>query len=253
MTTSRTREQKLFLSYQQHGDRHAQQALVEQYLPLARQLARRYERGREPLEDLVQVASVGLLKAIDRFDSTRATAFSSFAVPTIVGELKRHFRDKGWWLRVPRGLQDLAMRVERVAEELQSALRRPPTPDEIALQLGVSTEEVLEAREAGGAHRAVSLDAPRADAEADDPVAETLGFEDPGFDLAEDSITLEYLMSALTDRERQILRLRFAEDLTQSEIGACIGVSQMQVSRLIRHAVARLRAAAELDARALVV
>jgi RNA polymerase sigma-B factor len=243
----RIHERRLFADCQQAGDRHAREALVAQYLPLARQLARRYDRGREPLEDLVQVASVGLLKAIDRFDASRSTAFSTFAVPTIVGELKRHFRDKGWWLRVPRGLQDLALRVERVADELQTSLGRAPTPGEIAQHLGITVEEVLEARDAAGAHRAVSLDGLH-DNRDDDPTADTIGCEDPGYDLAEDSLTIDHLMRALTDREQEILRLRFVEDLTQSEIGARIGLSQMHVSRMIRVAVARLRAAAELDA-----
>lgn len=244
----RARERQLFARYQQLGDRRAHDALVKEYLPLARRLAQRYERGREPLDDLVQVASVGLLKAIDRFDHTRPTAFSSFAVPTIAGELKRHFRDTGWWLRVPRGLQELAMRVERVAEELQSTLGRAPTPDEVAQHIGIGTEELLEAREAAGAYRPVSLDGPRDDPEGDGTLAETIGWEDPGYDLAEDSLTVESLMSALSGREREILRLRFVEDLTQSEIGARVGLSQMHVSRVIRQVVGRLRAAADREA-----
>ena len=146
-------ERQLFARYQGSGDRDAHEALVQRFLPLARSLARRYERSSEPLDDLVQVASLGLLKAIDRFDPARAVAFSSFAVPTIVGELKRHFRDKGWWLRVPRDLQELAFRVERVADELTSELGRAPTPDEIAARIGVSVEQVLDARDAAGAYR----------------------------------------------------------------------------------------------------
>jgi RNA polymerase sigma-B factor len=243
---ARTREDRRLLErYHRNGDPAAREALVARFLPLARQLARRYQRGGEPLDDLVQVASLGLLKAIDRFEPDRPTAFSSFAVPTILGELKRHFRDRGWSVRVPRDLQEMAVRVERVAEELALELGRAPTPIEIGEHIGATTEQVLEAREAAGAYRAVSLDRPRDDDEEGDGMADTMGVEDPGFGLAEDAATVERLMTVLTDREREVLRLRFAEDLTQSEIGARVGVSQMHVSRLIRQAVARLRDAAE--------
>jgi RNA polymerase sigma-B factor len=241
-----TREDRRLLArYHLDRDPAARDALVERFLPLARQLARRYQRGGEPLDDLVQVASLGLLKAIDRFEPTRETAFSSFAVPTILGELKRHFRDKGWSVRVPRDLQELAVRVERVSEELSRRIGRAPTPAEIAEECGVTTEQVLEAREASGAYRAVSLDRPREDDEDGDGFGDAMGAEDPGFRLAEDAATVERLMRVLSDREREVLRLRFAEDLTQSEIGARVGVSQMHVSRLIRQAVARLQEAAE--------
>jgi RNA polymerase sigma-B factor len=245
---SRTREDRRLLErYHRDGDREAREALVERFLPLARQLARRYQRGGEPLDDLIQVASLGLLKAIDRFEPDRPSAFSSFAVPTILGELKRHFRDRGWSVRVPRDLQEMAVRVERVAEELSRELGRAPTPGEIGEHIGATTEQVLEAREAAGAYRAVSLDRPRDDDEDGDGMTETMmGVEDPGFHLAEAAATVERLMGALTDREREVLRLRFEEDLTQSEIGARVGVSQMHVSRLIRQAVTRLREAAEV-------
>ncbi len=243
---ARTREDRRLLErYHLEGDLAAREALVERFLPLARQLARRYQRGSEPLDDLVQVASLGLLKAIDRFEPSRTTAFSSFAVPTILGELKRHFRDKGWSVRVPRDLQELAVRVDRVQEELARGLGRAPTPDEIATHVNVTVEQVLEAREAAGAYRAVSLDRPRDDDdETADGMGDAMGVEDPGFGLAEDAATVHRLMAVLSDREREVLRLRFEEDLTQSEIGARVGVSQMHVSRLIRQAVARLRQAA---------
>jgi RNA polymerase sigma-B factor len=246
---ARAREDRRLLErYHRTGDPGAREALVERFLPLARQLARRYQRGGEPLDDLVQVASLGLLKAIDRFEPNRPTAFSSFAVPTILGELKRHFRDRGWSVRVPRDLQEMAVRVDRVADEMARTLGRAPTPTEIADEVGTTTERVLEAREAAGAYRAVSLDRPR-DEEDDETVPEVFGIEDPGFGLAEDAATVESLMAVLGDREREVLRLRFAEDLTQSEIGARVGVSQMHVSRLIRQAIARLRAAAAEDER----
>ena len=243
---ARAREDRRLLErYHRHGDRAARDALVERFLPLARQLARRYQRGSEPFDDLVQVASLGLLKAIDRFEPGRETAFASFAVPTILGELKRHFRDRGWSVRVPRDLQEMSVRVERVTEELASELGRAPTPAEIATRIGATTEQVLEAREAAGAYRAISLDRPRDEDDESDGMGDSMGIEDPGFGLAEDAATVERLMSVLTEREREVLRLRFAEDLTQSEIGARVGVSQMHVSRLIRQAVARLRDEAE--------
>jgi RNA polymerase sigma-B factor len=239
-------DRRLLERYRATGDQEAREALVQRFLPLARQLARRYRRGGEPLDDLIQVASLGLLKAIDRFDPQRQTAFSSFAVPTILGELKRHFRDKGWSVRVPRDLQELAMKVDKTGEEMARTLGRAPTVDELAEQLEVTQEQVLEAREASAAYRAVSLDRPRGDDEDDaDGFGATFGFEDPAFGAAEDSATISRLLRVLTDREREVLRLRFEEDLTQSEIGERVGVSQMHVSRLIRQAVSKLREAAE--------
>ena len=238
-------DRRLLTRYHRHGDQAAREALVQRFLPLAHQLARRYQGAGEPLDDLIQVASLGLLKAIERFDPERATAFSSFAVPTILGELKRHFRDKGWSVRVPRDLQELAVKLERTTEAVSRDLGRAPTAEEIGQRLGVSPEEVLEAREAAQAYRAVSLDRPRSDDDdGGEAVSDTLGGEDPEFRRAEDAATVSRLMRVLSEREREVLRLRFEEDLTQSEIGERIGVSQMHVSRLIRQAVARLAEAA---------
>ncbi len=235
-------DRRLLVRYHRHGDPAAREQLVQRFLPLARQLARRYQRGGEQLDDLIQVASLGLLKAIDRFDPARETAFSSFAVPTILGELKRHFRDKGWAVRVPRDLQELSVKVDRVGEEMSRELGRAPTPAEIAERTGTTLEQVLEAREASAAYRAVSLDRPRTDDEEDgDSYADAVGAEDPGFRLAEDAATVDRLMRVLSEREREVLRLRFEEDLTQSEIGQRVGVSQMHVSRLIRQSISRLR------------
>ena len=235
-------DRRLLVRYHREGDPAAREQLVQRFLPLARQLARRYQRGGEPLDDLIQVASLGLLKAIDRFDPARETAFSSFAVPTILGELKRHFRDKGWSVRVPRDLQEMAVRVERIADEMSREIGRAPTPAEIAERTGTTLEQVLEAREAAGAYRAVSLDRPRSDDdEVGDSYADAFGAEDPGFGLAEDAATVDRLMRVLSEREREVLRLRFEEDMTQSEIGERVGVSQMHVSRLIRQSIARLR------------
>src|SRR5690349_6869922 len=191
-------DRRLLVRYHRDGDPAAREALVQRFLPLARQLARRYQRGGEQLDDLVQVASLGLLKAVDRFDPARETAFSSFAVPTILGELKRHFRDKGWSVRVPRDLQELAVKVEKVGEEMSRELGRAPTPAEIAERTGVSAEQVLEAREAAGAYRAVSLDRPRDDDDEDGAgIADAVGVDDPGYSVAEDAATVERLMRVL--------------------------------------------------------
>lgn len=241
----RLRERKLFARYRSRDDLAARDELVERFLPLATRLAQRYHRGAEPLDDLVQVASVGLLKAIDRFDPERGTAFSSFAVPTIAGELKRHFRDKGWALKVPRDLQELTQRVGRTTERLVHELGRTPSVAEIADTLGITSEQVLEAREAATAFAAESLDRPAGDDPDASPVGDTLGADEPGYVQAEQSATLETMMRVLTDREREVLRLRFAEDLTQSEIGHRLGLSQMHISRLLRQAVTRLRETAQ--------
>ncbi len=240
-------DRRLLVRYHREGDPAAREQLVTRFLPLARQLARRYQRGGEQLDDLIQVASLGLLKAIDRFDPARETAFSSFAVPTILGELKRHFRDKGWSVRVPRDLQELAVKVDRVGDEMSRELGRAPTPAELAERTGTTLEQVLEAREASAAYRAVSLDRPRSEDDEDgESYADAFGGEDPGFGLAEDAATVERLMRVLSEREREVLRLRFEEDLTQSEIGQRVGVSQMHVSRLIRQSIARLRDEADV-------
>jgi RNA polymerase sigma-B factor len=229
------------------ADPVARAELIERFLPLARQLARRYQRADEPLDDLVQVASVGLVKAVDRFDPSREIAFSSFAVPTILGEIKRHFRDRTWSVRVPRDLQELTLKVDRVVTELSHSLRRSPSVLEIADAAGATEEQVLEALEASGAYRATSLSTARGT--EDDlslTLGDTLGGDDEGFELAEHRATLGRLMQTVSPRERDVLRMRFEEDLTQLEIGERIGVSQMQVSRLIRQAIARLRAAASV-------
>jgi RNA polymerase sigma-B factor len=246
----RTREDReLFLRYRD-GDSEARDQLVERFLPLARQLARRYQRASEPLDDLLQVASMGLIKAIDRFDADREIAFSSYAVPTILGEIKRHFRDRTWAVRVPRDLQELTLKVDRAVGELSEDLRRQPSVAQIAEAVGADEEDVLEALQAGGAYRAVSLEAPRGgDGGEEDAttLAESIGVDEEGFDRAEERATLAQLLTSVSPREREVLRMRFEEDMTQAEIGAVIGVSQMQVSRVIRQALARLRAAADTD------
>jgi RNA polymerase sigma-B factor len=217
--------------------------MVTRHLSLARHLALRYSDGAEPLDDLVQVASLGLVKAVDRFDPSRGVAFTTFAVPTILGELRRHFRDRGWAIHVPRDLKDASVRVNAA---LANRAGRSTTPAQLAEATGLSLETVLEALEVAGARRTLSLDAPVG--EEDDSGA-TLGDQLGGVDeqlaRARDRATLAQLSGTLDARDREILRLRFEEDLTQSEIGARIGVSQMQVSRLIRSALERMRAAAD--------
>lgn len=223
-------------------------ATVEAFLPLARSLARRYHRGEEPLDDLEQVAAVGLLKAIDGFDPDRGSAFASFAVPTIVGELRRHFRDKGWTIRVPRDLQELALAVQKRTTELSTQLGRLPTVGELAESLNRATEDVLEAREALRAMRPASLDqpGPSGGEDEDDMPLARFGTIDPGFERCEQATTLGQLARDLPERERRILALRFGSDLTQSEIGERLGISQMHVSRLLRRTLDELerRAAA---------
>jgi RNA polymerase sigma-B factor len=236
----RSDDRRLLVRYHRLGDRRARDTLVERHMPLARRLARRYARTPDAAEDLTQVAAIGLIKAIDRFDIDRGLALSTFAVPTIVGELKRYLRDTSWAVRVPRDLLELAVRVERETGRLERRLGRAPTVPELAEQIGVGVEEVVEAVAAATAHRALSLDAPRRGEEGDEGTyGDQFGFSDHGLRLAEHRADLRPLIAALPDREREILRLRFVEDLTQSEIGAQLGISQMHVSRLIRRALAR--------------
>jgi len=242
-------DRALFVRYHEHGDAAARDQLVARFLPLARQLARRYQRASEPLDDLMQVASLGLIKAIDRFDPAREIAFSSYAVPTILGEIKRHFRDRTWAVRVPRDLQELTLRVDQAVGELAEDLRRQPSVAEIGAAVGADEESVLEALQAGGAYRAVSFETPRGSGSEDvSTLADTIGVDEEGFDRAEERATLARLLATVTPRERLVLRMRFEDDMTQAEIGAIIGVSQMQVSRVIRQALGRLRAAADAGA-----
>jgi RNA polymerase sigma-B factor len=241
-------DRALFERYLDRRDPVDREALVERFLPLARQLARRYQRPEEPFDDLLQVASLGLVKAIDRFDLDREVAFSSYAVPTILGEIKRYFRDRTWSVRVPRDLQELALKVDRAVAQLSVDLHRQPSVPEIARAVEANEEDVLEALEASGAYRATSLESPRGtEDDAGDTLGDTVGTDEHGFALAEDRATLAQLLRAVTPREREVLRLRFEEDLTQAEIGERIGVSQMQVSRIIRQSLSRLRTVARAD------
>jgi RNA polymerase sigma-B factor len=241
--TARDREDReLIRRCQQDPTPQVRRQTVEAFMPLAKSLARRYHRGEEPLEDLEQVAALGLLKAIRGFDPDRGSAFASFAVPTIVGELRRHFRDKGWAVRVPRDLQELALAVQRKADALTTETGRAPTPQQLAESLGRDVEEVLEAREALRAMRPASLDRPSSaeDDEDDIPLAR-IGDVDPGYERTDEAVTIGNLVRGLPERERKILALRYGGDLTQSEIGERLGISQMHVSRLLRRTIEELQ------------
>jgi RNA polymerase sigma-B factor len=242
----RRRETQLFRRYCTTRDPSLREELVRSYLPLARTIARRYESRRVPVEDLMQVAAIGLMKAIDRYEPERGIAFSSYAVPTMVGEVQRHFRDHTWGVRPPRELQERAQRVMNASRELGAELGRPPTAGELATRLQLTLEQVVDALQACEARDVSSLDRPRsAGDDAEGTVGETMGGEDPGFARVEAGATADLLMRVLDEREREILRLRFQEDLTQAEIGERIGCSQMHVSRLVRGALGKLAAAAE--------
>ncbi len=242
---ARAVEHELLLRYHRWRDPAAREELVERFLPLARKLALRYTYRDEPFDDLLQVASLSLVKAIDRFDPDRGARFTTYATPTIVGELKRHFRDKGWALHVPRDLQARTLDVSRETEALSKRLGRSPKPREIAQALGCSVEQVLEAREAAASYEAASLDTPtmRDDYEGTSLV-ELLGGEDSAYALLEDRDAIASMSNALTEVERQVIQLRFMSDLTQREIGDQLGYSQMHVSRLLRRALSHLQDAA---------
>jgi RNA polymerase sigma-B factor len=237
-------DRELLRSYHERGDLEARERLIEQYLPLVRSLARRYSYRGEQLEDLVQVGCIGLIKAIDRFDIDRCGELTTYATPNIIGEIKRHFRDKGWSVRVPRGLQELNVRLSHLVEELTVQFERSPTIAELAKAASVEEEEVLEALESGQAYATLSLSAPGGGGGDDgsdlDPL-ESLGEIEHEYEVSEDRAVLEPGLRALDDRERRILHLRFFEGLTQSQIAQQVGISQMHVSRLIRRALEKIR------------
>jgi|1186.fasta_scaffold109642_2 RNA polymerase sigma-B factor len=237
---------ELLRRYASTRDPRLHEQLVERFLPLARHAAARYMRSGEPFEDLVQIACEGLLKALSRFDPERSSSFAAYALPTMRGELRRYFRDRGWMVRPPRDLQERTLRVERTIEDLSGRLGRPPTVPEVAAALEIEDEDVLEALEAGGGRRAISFSAPwgRGDGE-DDVLEDGLGDADDGFERADTRMLLDALAQVLDTRERRVLHLRFHHDLTQAEIGQTLGISQMQVSRVLRAALAKLRLAAE--------
>ena len=236
-----------FVEFAESRDPGVRDHLIEAHLGLAEYLARRFSNRGEPLDDLVQVASVGLVKAVDRFDPERAVEFSTYATHTIVGELKRHFRDKGWAVRAPRRMQELYLRLGKLVASLSQEIGRSPTIPELAQEAGVTEEEVLEAMEAGQAYRFASLDAPApgGDDDAGDSLGSNMGEEDPGLVDAEHRAALSPLIETLPPREQTILHLRFFEGLTQSEIADRLNISQMHVSRLLARSLAQLREVAE--------
>ncbi len=236
----------LFRRYQCDGDLDARGQLIERYLPLARSLVRRYERGGGSFEDLMQVASLGLVKAVDRFEPERGFSFSSYAVPTILGELRRYFRDSQWALHVPREIQERVMKVNAAVERLSGELGVSPNPAQLADELKIPVEKVLEAIAANAAYDTASLDTPlRSSDDESQTIAATVGETDRRFELIEAGASIGPALKALPERDRLLLQLRFVEDLTQTEIAQRMGISQMHVSRLIRRALEDIRCQAE--------
>jgi RNA polymerase sigma-B factor len=241
--TERESLKELFADYARTKDVALRDELVSAHMGLAAYLAKRFANRGQSLDDLTQVAALGLLKAVDRFNPALDVEFSTYATTTIVGELKRYLRDKGWAVRAPRRMQELYLTLGKVVDPLGQELGRSPTIAELASEVEASEEEVLEALEAGQAYRFASLDAPKAEAEGE-PVVDTLGAEDEELDRAEQRATLEPLLDQLPRREREIVKLRFFDGLTQSEIAHRLNLSQMHVSRLLTRSVAQLRALA---------
>jgi RNA polymerase sigma-B factor len=234
-------DDELLVTYHTERDSSAREELVKRFLPFARKLALRYVHSREPLDDLVQVACVGLLNAIERFEPGRGKKFTSFAAPTIVGELKRHFRDKGWTLHVPRDLQERALALSRANERLSHDLGRSPTMEELAGALRCTVEQALEASEVAHSYTPASLDAPISrEGEESAALVELIGGEDDGFQLAESRDAIASTWRSLSELEREVVALRFVAGLTQREIGQRIGYSQMHVSRLLRRSLNKL-------------
>jgi RNA polymerase sigma-B factor len=230
----------LLVAFHRDGDRGARERALVELMPLVRALASRYAGRGEPLEDLVQVGSVGLIKAVDRFDVDRGVEFSSYAVPTIVGEIRRHFRDKAWAMHVPRRLKELSVRVSRLLDELTTELGRSPTIAELAEAAGAEEEEIIDALDSAHAYATRSLHAPFEEG-GTETLAERLGTRDVGYEEVEDGSLVTAGLDALDERERRIVELRFFEEMTQSQIAAEIGISQMHVSRLLRRALTTMR------------
>jgi RNA polymerase sigma-B factor len=238
----RGEEHALFRRYRRHREPAVRDALIARFLPLALHLARRYPSGRES-QDVAQVASLALVKAVDRFEPDRGAAFTSFATPTILGEIKRYFRDFGWTVHVPRQLQERVQLIERVAHTLSGRLGRAPTPAELAAELDISVEQVLDALATATAHRPEPLEPDERDGdEARRPAA---AVEESGYDIVEDADAVASLLSCLSDRDRLVVELRFRHDLLQREIADVVGLSQMQISRILTHSLAKLRDGAD--------
>ena len=239
-------DRPLLERYADRRDRRDRDLLVRRYLPLARHVAHQYDGPREPFDDLFQVACVGLVHAIDRFDPARGVPFLSYALPTMHGEVKRHFRDRSWSVRVPRGVQELKLSIDRATAELAATTRRAPTVSDLADHLGATTEHVLEGIEGAGAYQACSLEAPdgASDDDSGGTLGDTLATVERGYGAAEDRATLDRMLKVLPVRDRRVLELRYRHDLTQAEIGECVGVSAMHVSRIIRRSITQLQDAA---------
>ena len=236
----RTRE--LFLHYREFQDEESRDELITMYLNLVKYLASRFRNRGEPIDDLIQVGTIGLIKAIDRFDTDREVEFTTYATPTIVGELKRYFRDKGWAIKVPRRLQELSFRVNQAVDQLTQKIQRSPTILEIAEYLGVTTEEVLEAMETSEAYNFVSLETDRnSDGSDSFSILEYIGKDDQVMAIVDDRTTLAKALKFLTPQEQRVLYLRFFQGLTQTEIATKLEISQMQVSRLLRKTLRVLR------------
>ena len=243
----------LLRRYHEDGDLRAREQLIEQYMSLVRSLARRYSYRGEQLEDLVQIGAIGLIKAIDRFDLDRGVELTTYATPNIIGEIKRHFRDKGWAVRVPRGLQELNVQLSRLVEQLTVQLGRSPTIPELAKAAGVEEEEVLEALESGRAYTSLSLSAGGGGGDDDDlDPLESLGTDEHQYEVSEDRAILAPGFKVLDERERKILQLRFFDGLTQSQIAQQVGISQMHVSRLIRRSLEKIRETIAADEESLI-
>ena len=237
---SHVEDRELLRRYHERGDHRARLELVERHLPLVRSLARRYAGRGESVEDLEQVGAIGLIKAIDRYDLGRDVALTTYATPNVVGEIKRYFRDKAWAVRVPRGLQELHARLAKTIDRLTADLGHSPSIAEIAEELEATPEQDLEALETGSAYSTISLSADSGSGEDQDPM-EAIGEEDEGYERTEDRASLEPALDMLPEREREILRLRFEEGLTQTQIAERFEISQMHVSRLIRKSLERMR------------
>lgn len=241
-------EKELMDRFHRTGDKSARARLAEHYMPLARSLALRYRGGSEPIDDLYQVACLGMIKALDRFDPTRGTSFQAFAVPTVLGELKRHFRDRVLPIHLPRGIKERALEIGRASETLTAELDRPPTVREIARHLEIHEEEALEGLRALEAARTVSLDVPVGGEEGDSPATiDTVGTRDLQLEAVDERVALQRAMGNLEERERTCIKLRFGADMTQEEIASRVGVSQVHVSRILRRALDHLRAEVSLQ------
>lgn len=236
----KTRE--LFRRFKEEGDMDAREKLVMSHLNLVRFIANKFKNRGEPIDDLIQVGYLGLLKAIDRFDPSRGLEFTTFATPTIMGEIKRHFRDKGWSVRVPRRLQELSAKVNQATDTLTSQLQRSPTIAEIADYLDATVDEVLEAMESSSAYSSVSLEAPSGADDDDTPsVIDRYATEDSDLAFTDDRIIIEEALASFSPRERDVIEMRFLKGMTQIEIAEKLGISQVQVSRLLRRTLRKIQ------------